>query len=76
MFLVDQHKLKGEPIRESVLGAGARDVKLIEEPMAAAIGAGLPVEEANGNMVVDIGGGTSEIATSLLMVLFMQNLLK
>ena len=49
-------------IRESVLGAGARDVKLIEEPMAAAIGAGLPVEEANGNMVVDIGGGTSEIA--------------
>ncbi|MEC7912142.1 MAG: rod shape-determining protein [Pseudomonadota bacterium] len=49
-------------IRESVLGAGARDVKLIEEPMAAAIGAGLPVEEANGNMVVDIGGGTTEIA--------------
>ena len=49
-------------IRESVLGAGARDVKLIEEPMAAAIGAGLPVEEASGNMVVDIGGGTSEIA--------------
>ena len=48
-------------IRESVLGAGARDVKLIEEPMAAAIGAGLPVEEANGNMVVDIGGGTTEI---------------
>ena len=46
----------------SVLGAGARDVKLIEEPMAAAIGAGLPVEEASGNMVVDIGGGTSEIA--------------
>ncbi len=49
-------------IRESVLGAGARDVKLIEEPMAAAIGAGLPVEEASGNMVVDIGGGTSEVA--------------
>ena len=49
-------------IRESVLGAGARDVKFIEEPMAAAIGAGLPVEEASGNMVVDIGGGTSEIA--------------
>ena len=49
-------------IRESVLGAGARDVKLIEEPMAAAIGAGLPVEEASGNMVVDIGGGTAEIA--------------
>ena len=49
-------------IRESVLGAGARDVKLIEEPMAAAIGAGLPVEEASGSMVVDIGGGTTEIA--------------
>ena len=49
-------------IRESVLGAGARDVKLIEEPMAAAIGAGLPVEEASGSMVIDIGGGTSEIA--------------
>lgn len=49
-------------IRESALGAGAREVYLIEEPMAAAIGAGLPVEEANGSMVVDIGGGTSEIA--------------
>ena len=61
-FLVDLRKLKRRAIRESVLGAGARDVKLIEEPMAAAIGAGLPVEEANGNMVVDIGGGTSEIA--------------
>ena len=41
-------------IRESVLKAGARDVRLIEEPMAAAIGAGLPVEEATGSMVVDI----------------------
>ena len=49
-------------IRESALQAGAREVRLIEEPMAAAIGAGLPVEEASGNMVVDIGGGTSEIA--------------
>ena len=49
-------------IRESVLSAGARDVKLIEEPMAAAIGAGLAVEEATGSMVVDIGGGTTEIA--------------
>jgi rod shape-determining protein MreB len=44
------------------MGAGAREVYLIEEPMAAAIGAGLPVEEANGSMVVDIGGGTTEIA--------------
>jgi rod shape-determining protein MreB len=49
-------------IKESAMGAGAREVYLIEEPMAAAIGAGLPVEEANGSMVVDIGGGTTEIA--------------
>lgn len=49
-------------IRESALSAGARDVRLIEEPMAAAIGAGLPVHEAVGTMVVDIGGGTTEIA--------------
>jgi len=43
-------------------GAGAREVRLIDEPMAAAIGAGLPVSEATGSMVVDIGGGTSEVA--------------
>lgn len=49
-------------IRESAIGAGARAVYLIEEPMAAAIGAGLPVEEASGSMVVDIGGGTAEVA--------------
>ncbi|MDM3871729.1 rod shape-determining protein [Porticoccus sp. W117] len=49
-------------IRESADSAGAREVYLIEEPMAAAIGAGLPVEEACGSMVVDIGGGTTEIA--------------
>lgn len=49
-------------IRESVASAGARDVRLIEEPMAAAVGAGLPVEQASGSMVVDIGGGTTEIA--------------
>lgn len=49
-------------IRESALSAGAREVSLIEEPMAAAIGAGLQVEEASGCMVVDIGGGTTEIA--------------
>ena len=49
-------------IRESALSAGAREVNLIEEPMAAAIGAGLQVEEASGCMVVDIGGGTTEIA--------------
>jgi len=49
-------------IRESALSAGARNVYLIEEPMAAAIGADLPVTEASGSMVVDIGGGTTEIA--------------
>jgi rod shape-determining protein MreB len=49
-------------IRESAAGAGAREVYLIEEPMAAAIGAGLPVHEARGSMVVDIGGGTTEVA--------------
>jgi rod shape-determining protein MreB and related proteins len=49
-------------IKESVMGAGAREVRLIEEPMAAAIGAGLPVDQASGSMVVDIGGGTTEIA--------------
>jgi rod shape-determining protein MreB len=49
-------------IRESVMGAGAREVRLIEEPMAAAIGAGLPVDQASGSMVVDIGGGTTEVA--------------
>lgn len=49
-------------IRESAISAGAREVRLIEEPMAAAIGAGLPVHEAVGTMVIDIGGGTTEIA--------------
>ncbi len=48
-------------IKESASGAGAREVYLIEEPMAAAIGAGLPVSEARGSMVLDIGGGTSEV---------------
>ncbi len=49
-------------IRESVEGAGASEVFLITEPMAAAIGAGLPVSEAKGSMIVDIGGGTTELA--------------
>lgn len=49
-------------IKESAFGAGAREVYLIEEPMAAAIGAGLPVDEPQGSMVLDIGGGTSEVA--------------
>ena len=49
-------------IQDSALAAGARKVQLIEEPIAAAIGAGLPISEATGSMVVDIGGGTTEIA--------------
>jgi rod shape-determining protein MreB len=49
-------------IKESAEEAGAREVYLIEEPMAAAIGAGIPVDEARGSMVIDIGGGTSEVA--------------
>jgi rod shape-determining protein MreB len=49
-------------IQESAEGAGARWVRLIDEPMAAAVGAGLPVHEARGSMVLDIGGGTSEVA--------------
>ena len=49
-------------IRESAAGAGARKVFLIDEPMAAAIGAGMPVDEPKGSMVLDIGGGTSEVA--------------
>ena len=48
-------------IRESALGAGASEVYLLEEPVAAAIGAGLPIEEPTGSMVVDIGGGTTEV---------------
>jgi len=49
-------------IKESAVGAGARDVYLIEEPMAAALGAGMAIDEASGSMVLDIGGGTTEIA--------------
>ena len=49
-------------VKDSATHAGARDVYLIEEPMAAAIGVGLPVQEPAGNMIVDIGGGTTEVA--------------
>lgn len=49
-------------VKESAESAGAREVYLVEEPMAAAIGAGLPITEPSGNMVVDIGGGTTEVA--------------
>ncbi len=49
-------------VKDSALSAGAREVLLVEEPVAAAIGVGLPINEPSGNMVVDIGGGTTEIA--------------
>jgi len=49
-------------VKESAMLAGAREVYLIEEPMAASIGAGLPITEPSGNMIVDIGGGTTEVA--------------
>jgi rod shape-determining protein MreB and related proteins len=58
-------------LREAAEAAGAREVHLIEEPMAAAIGAGLPVTEPSGNMIVDIGGGTTEVAViSLAGIVF------
>src|SRR3989441_4473132 len=53
-------------VRESAAHAGAREVYLIEEPMAAAIGVGLPVQDPAGNMIIDIGGGTAEVALILL----------
>jgi rod shape-determining protein MreB len=49
-------------VRESAMSAGAREVYLLDEPMAAAIGAGLPITEPSGNMIIDIGGGTTEVA--------------
>ncbi|PWV58389.1 rod shape-determining protein [Plasticicumulans acidivorans] len=55
-------QVERKAIKESALGAGAREVFMIPEPMAAAIGAGMPVDEPSGSMVVDIGGGTSEVA--------------
>ena len=55
-------QVERKAIRDSALAAGASSVNLIEEPMAAAIGAGLPIEEPTGSMVVDIGGGTTEVA--------------
>jgi rod shape-determining protein MreB and related proteins len=58
-------------VRESAESAGAREVYLVEEPMAAAIGAGLPITEPAGNMIVDIGGGTTEVAViSLAGIVF------
>ncbi|NRA34469.1 MAG: rod shape-determining protein [Polyangiaceae bacterium] len=61
-------------VKETAESAGAREVYLIEEPMAAAIGAGLPITESSGNMVVDIGGGTTEVAViSLAGIVYSQS---
>ena len=61
-------------VRESAESAGAREVFLIEEPMAAAIGAGLPITEPSGNMIIDIGGGTTEVAViSLAGIVYSQS---
>jgi rod shape-determining protein MreB len=54
-------QVERKAVKESAMNAGARDVILVEEPKAAAIGAGLPIQDPRGNMVVDIGGGTTEI---------------
>jgi rod shape-determining protein MreB len=54
-------QVERKAVRESAMSAGAREVFLIEEPMAAAIGAGLPIDEPKGSLIVDIGGGTTEI---------------
>ena len=58
----DITEVEKRAVKDSALAAGARDVFLLEEPMAAAIGVGLPVEEPAANMIVDIGGGTTEVA--------------
>lgn len=54
--------IEQKAVREAALGAGVRDVWLIEQPMAAAVGAGLPVQDARGSMIIDIGGGTTDVA--------------
>jgi rod shape-determining protein MreB len=62
-------------VQESAMHAGAREIYLIEEPMAAAIGAGLPVQDPAGNMIIDIGGGTTEVAViSLSGIVFSRSL--
>ena len=68
-------EVEKKAVRDSAYAAGARQVHLIEEPVAAAIGAGLPIAEATGNMVLDIGGGTTEIAIiSMKGIVFSQSI--
>lgn len=63
-------------VEESIIHAGAREVYLIEEPMAAAIGAGIEIEEPSGNIIVDIGGGTTEVAVISLGGIVISNSLR
>lgn len=63
-------------VEESIIQAGAREVYLIEEPMAAAIGAGIQIEEPSGNIIVDIGGGTTEVAVISLGGIVISNSLR
>jgi len=63
-------------VEESIIRAGAREVYLIEEPMAAAIGAGIEIEEPSGNIIVDIGGGTTEVAVISLGGIVVSNSLR
>lgn len=63
-------------VEESIIRAGAREVYLIEEPMAAAIGAGIEIEEPSGNIIVDIGGGTTEVAVISLGGIVISNSLR
>ena len=60
--LMGSRQVEKRAVKESAQSAGAREVYLVEEPMAAAIGAGLPITEPSGNMIVDIGGGTTGVA--------------
>ena len=55
-------QIEQKAVREAAIGAGVREVHLIEQPMAAAVGAGLPVQDARGSMIIDIGGGTTDVA--------------
>jgi rod shape-determining protein MreB len=69
-------QVERKAVKESALSAGAREVFLIEEPMAAAIGAGLPIKDPQGNLVVDIGGGTTEIGVISLGGLVLSSSIK
>lgn len=66
-------EVEKKAVRESAESAGGKDVKMIHEPMAAAIGIGIDVEEPNGNMIIDIGGGTTEIAVISLSGIVFDN---